>query len=246
MRRLFLAITKGEELRFLGHLDFLRTLERAIMRSGIPVAYSEGFNPHMRIALDAALGVGVAADPIYLDIRLDGDMPLGEVRERLEKELLRGICIKHIVEADLSWPKLINFLNEDVYEAEGPLSGPCDPEAAQEAIRRFNSLDSFLYERVTPKKVRSMDVIPMLTEPLSVRIEKDRAYLSFALVRSSTGTVQPKDLWKLLAESFHLPWTSGEFVCTRCGVYHRENGVRQTPFDAGVFPKAKEGKASQK
>lgn len=246
MRRLFLAITKGEELRFLGHLDFLRTLERAIMRSGIPVAYSEGFNPHMRIALDAALGVGVAADPIYLDIRLDGDMPLAEVRERLQKELLRGIRIKHMIEADLSWPKLINFLNEDVYKAEGPVSGAVDGEAVQQEIHRFNSLTSFLYERVTPKKVRSMDVVPMLTEPLSVRIEKDRAYLSFALVRSTSGTVQPKDLWKLLAESFHMPWTSGEFVCTRCGTYHREGNVRKTPFDAGVFPETEEGKTSKK
>ena len=48
MKRLFLSITKGEEVRFLGHLDFLRTLERAIHRSGIPAAFSEGFNPHMK------------------------------------------------------------------------------------------------------------------------------------------------------------------------------------------------------
>lgn len=243
MRRLFLAITKGEELRFLGHLDFLRTLERAIMRSRIPVAYSEGFNPHMRIALDAALGVGVAADPIYLEIRLDGDMPLPEVEERLARELLQGIRIKGIVEADAAWPKLINFLNEDVYEAEGPVCGAWDAEEVEKEISRFNGLPSFLYERVTPKKVRSMDVIPMLTEPLSVCIENGRAYLTFALVRSSTGTVQPKDLWKLLAESFHMPWTPGEFVCRRTGVYHREGKERHTPFDDGVFSKSLPEKA---
>lgn len=42
MKRLFLSITKGEELRFLGHLDFLRTMERAVMRSEIPVAFPKG------------------------------------------------------------------------------------------------------------------------------------------------------------------------------------------------------------
>ena len=61
MKRLFLSISKGEELRFLGHLDMLRTMERAVIRSGIPIAFSEGFNPHMKIAFDAALGVGVTA-----------------------------------------------------------------------------------------------------------------------------------------------------------------------------------------
>lgn len=64
MIRLFLSISKGEELRFLGHLDYLRTMERAIMRSGLPVAFSEGFNPHMKISMDSALGVGVTADPL--------------------------------------------------------------------------------------------------------------------------------------------------------------------------------------
>ena len=59
MIRLFLSISKGEELRFLGHLDYLRTMERAIMRSGLPVAFSEGFNPHMKISMDSALGVGL-------------------------------------------------------------------------------------------------------------------------------------------------------------------------------------------
>lgn len=245
MRRLFLAITKGEELRFLGHLDFLRTLERAIMRSGIPVAYSEGFNPHMRIALDAALGVGVAADPIYLEIRLEGDMPVDEVKDRLQQQLLKGIRIEGILEAEMEWPKLINFLNEDVYEAEGPVSGAYDPNAVQREMDRFNGLDSFLYERVTPKKTRTMDVIPMLTGPVSVRIEGDRAYLCFSLVRTASGTVQPKDLWKIMAESFHMPWLPGEFVCRRCGVYHREGEKRQTPFEPGVFPPSKQKKAGQ-
>ena len=68
MKKLFLSISKGEPLRFLGHLDLLRTMERAVIRSGVPVAFSEGFNPHMKIAFDAALAVGVTAEPLYLSL----------------------------------------------------------------------------------------------------------------------------------------------------------------------------------
>lgn len=243
MKRLFLSITKGEEIRFLGHLDFLRTLERAVMRSGIPVAFSEGFNPHMRMALDAALGVGVAADPIYLELRMADDaITAEEVAERLSPQLLKGISIHGAIEAQMEWPKLINWLDEDCYEAEGPVTGHVPAETVAEEMARFNSLSSFIYERVTPKKTRQMDVIPMLTAPVSARIEGDRAYVRFSLVRSATGTVQPKDIWKLLAESFQLPVTPGEFVCRRCGVYHREGDRRETPFDPGVFPDKQEGK----
>ena len=186
MKRLFLSITKGEELRFLGHLDFLRTLERAVMRSEIPVAFSEGFNPHMKLALDSALGVGVTADPLYLEMKLEGDMDLSEVKERLSRQLPKGIAIRSIVEAEKNWPKFVAVFNEDAYEMEGPVKEG-------------------------------------LTED------------DFKQAEGSTGTVQPKDIWKILAETFHMPWTEGEFICSRTGTYRRLEGKRLTLEDDGVF-----------
>lgn len=235
MKRLFLAITKGEEIRFLGHLDYLRTMERVVVRSGIPIAFSEGFNPHMKISLDSALAVGVTADPLYMEIKLEKDMPIKEVKERMQREMPKGMTIYHIEEAAPEWPKFVAFFNEDAYEMEGPVTEGADAEAAKEAIDRFNALPSFIYQRVTPKKVREMDVKPMIMEPMKVRIEGERAYLTFSLIRSNTGTVQPKDVWKMLAESFGLPWTPDAFICSRTGTYRKEAGERKTPFDPGVF-----------
>ena len=97
MIRLFLSISKGEELRFLGHLDYLRTMERAIMRSGLPVAFSEGFNPHMKISMDSALGVGVTADPLYMEMDLEREVPLDEVKSSLTSQLPGGISINGII-----------------------------------------------------------------------------------------------------------------------------------------------------
>ena len=235
MKRLFLAITKGEEIRFLGHLDYLRTMERVVVRSGIPIAFSEGFNPHMKISLDSALAVGVTADPLYMEIKLEKDMPIEEVKERMQREMPKGMNIYHIEEAAQEWPKFVAFFNEDAYEMEGPVTEGADAEAAKEAIARFNALPSFIYQRDTPNKVREMDVKPMIMEPMKVRIEGERAYLTFSLIRSNTGTVQPKDVWKMLAESFGLPWTPDAFICSRTGTYRKEAGERKTPFDPGVF-----------
>ena len=235
MKRLYLSITKGETIRFLGHLDFLRTLERAVIRARIPAAFSEGFNPHMRIALDAALGVGVSADPMYMELRLEKDMAPNEVVDRLKPQLLDGIVIHGIREAESEWPKLINFLNEDCYEAEGPITGEVDWEEVTRQETIFNSLDTLIYQRITPKKTRDIDIIPLLTEPVSIAIANDRAHVKFSFLRTREGSIQPKDIWKVLAENFHMPWTVGEFVCTRCGTYHREGNVRVTPFDEDAF-----------
>lgn len=231
MKRLFLSITKGEELRFLGHLDFLRTMERALIRANIPVAYSEGFNPHMRLAFDAALSVGVAADPLYVDLKLEKDMPEEELETALAKQLPLGIRIHKIVEVPQGMKKITAFFNEDEYAMEGPVDESADAEKAQAGIVRFNGCDSFLYTRVTPKKTRVMDVRPMVLEPMKLDIKEGRAYLSFSLIRSSTGTVQPKDIWKLLHGSFDCPWQEGEFICSRTGAWFNDGNRRYTPAE---------------
>lgn len=237
MKRLFLSIKKGEELRFLGHLDFLRTMERAIMRADIPAAFSEGFNPHMKVSFDAALAVGVTADPLYMELRLEKELSCEEVQERLSAQLPGGIEIHEILEAPMEWPKFSAYFNEDVYEMEGPVVKEYDLQAVTDAIDRFNQLESFRYVRVTPKKVREMDIKTMILDPMKVRIEGERAFLSFSLVRKNTGIVQPKDIWKLLAESFGMPWQEGEFICSRTGVYHREGDRRYSAADMGIFSK---------
>ena len=229
MKRLFLSISKGEELRFLGHLDMLRTMERAVIRSGIPIAFSEGFNPHMKIAFDAALGVGVTADPLYLEMKSE------KVSALLTPQLPQGIMLHEIKEVGLDRGKLVTFLNEDVYEMEGPVDEGKDILQTEKNIAEFNALDSFIYERVTPKRVRQMDVKPMIIQPMRVKIQGNRAYLKFSLARSQSGSVQPKDIWKILAEFFNMPWIPDAFICSRTGTYYY-NGIRRiTPFSEGIF-----------
>ena len=235
MKRLFLSISKGEELRFLGHLDMLRTMERAVIRSGIPIAFSEGFNPHMKIAFDAALGVGVTADPLYLEMKLEKDFLPEKVSALLTPQLPKGVMLHEIKEVGLDRGKLVTFLNEDVYEMEGPVDGGKDILQTEKNIAEFNALDSFIYERVTPKRVRQMNVKPMIIQPMRVKIQGNRAYLKFSLARSQSGSVQPKDIWKILAEFFNMPWIPDAFICSRTGTYYY-NGIRRiTPFSEGIF-----------
>ena len=40
---------KGIRLRHIGHLDIQRAMMRALRRSGLPVAYSNGYNPHLSL-----------------------------------------------------------------------------------------------------------------------------------------------------------------------------------------------------
>lgn len=57
-------------VRYLGHLDMLRYFQKAVMRSGLPVRYSEGFNPHQIISFAYPLGVSMETTGDYLDLDL--------------------------------------------------------------------------------------------------------------------------------------------------------------------------------
>jgi radical SAM family uncharacterized protein/radical SAM-linked protein len=68
--RLRVKYSIGPELRFLSHLDNIRTIFRAIRRSEIPVAFSEGFNPHQKISFGPPLPVGYSSEAEYFDMVL--------------------------------------------------------------------------------------------------------------------------------------------------------------------------------
>ncbi|MDX1387928.1 MAG: TIGR03960 family B12-binding radical SAM protein [Acidobacteriota bacterium] len=78
---------KTGRVRFLGHLDLMRTLMRGLRRARIGLVYSQGFNPKPRVALGPALGVGVSSEGEYLDFecatRLDTDRALAEINAAL-------------------------------------------------------------------------------------------------------------------------------------------------------------------
>ncbi len=70
MHRLRVRFTRGDEVKFISHLDLIRLWQRASQRARIPIAYSEGFSPHPRISLAAPLPIGVTSEAELMDIHL--------------------------------------------------------------------------------------------------------------------------------------------------------------------------------
>src|SRR4030043_377355 len=90
MQRLRLKFSRGEELKFLSHLELMRLWERAIRRAGLPLAYSEGFTPHPQIALAAPLSVGVTSQAELMDVILSRWMPPQSFTAQIEQQLPPG------------------------------------------------------------------------------------------------------------------------------------------------------------
>jgi radical SAM-linked protein len=116
MQRIRIHFAKTPAMRFTGHLDLFRAWERSIRRAGLPLAYSQGFNPHPRINLAAALPLGFTSDAEIADVWLDPDMDLQAVEQALEPALPPGIHAQAYAQVDLHAPALQTQVEAADYE----------------------------------------------------------------------------------------------------------------------------------
>ena len=79
-----LFYTKKGRMRFVSHLDMTRFAARIIKKAGLPIWYTEGFNPHPYITFALPLSLGFESDYEIMDIRLtDDDYPIDTLCDRL-------------------------------------------------------------------------------------------------------------------------------------------------------------------
>ena len=84
--------SKQGEMRFVGHLDFMRFFQKVIRRAHIEISYSEGLSPHMIMSFASPLGVGVTSSGDYVDIELAAPLSTEEALRRLNEASADGVC----------------------------------------------------------------------------------------------------------------------------------------------------------
>lgn len=124
---------KGETLRYMGHLDILRTFVRGLRRADIPMKYSEGFNPHAVLTFALPLGVGTTSECEIVDIALTEEIETAEFINRFNSQMPPdSIEIISAEYAESKFPEIvraeyvIEFENDkpfDVSEIDRALSG---------------------------------------------------------------------------------------------------------------------------
>jgi radical SAM-linked protein len=89
--RYLTKFTKEENIKFISHLDVLKTIQKNIRRAGLPIEYSQGFNPHMNTSIAQPLSVGVYSSGEYMDMVLITEMNENEIVDRLNETAPSGI-----------------------------------------------------------------------------------------------------------------------------------------------------------
>ncbi len=158
-------------LRFLAHLELLRTLERIIRRSGLPYAITQGFSPRMKLGLSNALSVATASQDEYIDVSLTSFVDPDKACSMLQAVTVADIPI---YEAKYVHPKFdsisayLNYADYDIYlrlldetadksEAVSTLNTAVESVIAGETI-----------EREHKGKIKVINVANALPEPVEI------------------------------------------------------------------------------
>ena len=91
--RIRVKFTREDRVKFLGHLDIMRSFQRCFNRAHIKMIYSEGFNPHQKMNFAQPLGVGVLSRGDYLDAEVEeGQDPL-DIMNRMNEKIGEGFKV---------------------------------------------------------------------------------------------------------------------------------------------------------
>jgi radical SAM-linked protein len=91
--RTVLKFRKDGPARYISHLDLMRAMNRALLRSGLPVQWSQGFHPHIITSYAQALGLGYQSEAEYMELLLADGTDLGQAAEALNHALPDGLAV---------------------------------------------------------------------------------------------------------------------------------------------------------
>src|SRR5690349_18696157 len=124
MTRIRITFTKQGALRYTGHLDLHRLLERAARRAELPLAYSQGFHPQPKISIAAALPLGFASRAEVMDMKLENEIEISNLPSRLNATLPSGLQVLTAELVDDHAPPLQTQVLSATYEVR--LTEPID------------------------------------------------------------------------------------------------------------------------
>ncbi len=192
MQRLRVKFSRGEEVKFISHLDIMRLWQRALNRAGIPLAYSEGFNPHPRMSLAAPLALGVTSEAELMDIVISRQSSPHAFLAAVSRQLPPGIDIDHVLEIPLAMPSLQSQVRFAEYRVEIPTTKKRGETEA--AIDELMAKKELPWQHRRDTGLRHYDLRALIDELKLVDIDHECCTLGMKLRCDSNGSGRPEQV----------------------------------------------------
>jgi radical SAM-linked protein len=229
--RFRILFEKGIGMRFTSHLDLMRTWERALRRSGLPLAFSQGHHPHIRMSFGPPLPLGYRSQAEAFDLEL-ARPPAVNLEERLNAVLPDSLRVLDTRPILFKTPSLMSQIEGGSYRVRFPqaflgeagldpgrVAGTLEPR-----IRDLLAREHVLVRRESEGTTREFDARPSI---VSLEIAAGSPAALVAHIRfTPRAQVRPDELVALL-----LPGCDPRTLdVLRTGLWADSSGGRLDPF----------------
>ncbi len=185
-----LTFRKEFPVKYVAHLDMVKTWTRAFRRAGLPLAYSEGFNPQARIQVAASLPVGTMGAAELMDIYLTEPLDAADILRRVRHTLPYGFRLLAVKPIPLDAPSLQAALVQADYTVTVETELPQTELAVR--VEQLLQAEQVVRRRVRRGKEETFDLRPLL-HSLSVQGREDgHVVLAMRLAAGSHGNLRPE------------------------------------------------------
>jgi radical SAM-linked protein len=190
--RIRITFAKQGALRYTGHLDLHKLWERAARRAELPLAYSQGFHPQPKMNIAAALPLGFSSRCEIIDMRLEHEIPLDGLCEKLQGTLPTGIQVSKVESVDEHSPALQTQVASAEYEVH--LTESVGGSDLKQRIESIMETESIIRER----RGKTYDLRPLIEE-LDLSSE-GKIHMRLAARDGATG--RPEEVLDMLGIAF--------------------------------------------
>ncbi|WP_200804858.1 TIGR03936 family radical SAM-associated protein [Anaerosalibacter sp. Marseille-P3206] len=226
--------TKENYLKYISHLDTMRFFQRMFRMADIPIAYSEGFNPHPKFSIASALSLGISSQGEYMDIELEKSIPVETFIERMNGVLPDNVRIldAKYTEDNRSISSLIRWGYYNIQFEIG--NEEMTQEKLEEVMKSFLSEESIIIKKEKRKRKklieREVNIRPQIGNVILKAIDNNVVKLNVLLKTGDSGNLKPTDFLKGLAEYTGLKIIDDSIKIHRVDLYTEEENKIVSPL----------------
>lgn len=185
---------KRGEASYISLLDLQRVMQRVLKRSGLPVWYTLGFNPHIYMTFSCPLPLGQESLCESVDVKTEREAPnFAQWQSALNAAMPAGIVV-YRVEPAAGKASRIAFSDYEVRY----------PAAARGALERYNALDSAVVQKKTKSGLKPVELKTYIPQILC-QTEETCVMFRLRLPASNALNLNPTLLTSFLEQQFALP-----------------------------------------
>jgi len=240
---------RSDEIKYISHLDIMRTFSRAIRRSRIPIDYSKGFNPQPQMVFGLPLAVGVTSEAEYADFQLTDYVAPDDFVRLLNGELPTGL---KIVKAAYNYSKnnIMSAVDMASYKirvrvSEVTKNRGITVDDIKHKLELFTKMDNITVLKENKKQGEKsyIDIKPMIhnisvEEDSNGEYSKAGIFIISALLRAGgRANLKPDLLVEAINSNMNIDFEIGHIH--RTGLFVTKNGKIYEPLDPQVLSENK-------